>query len=184
MANGTLKVQNIETSSGSGTITLGQSGETIALGATTNNLLTPAFQLYMSADDTGNTDGATVIAELDTAAIDTDNGFDSSTYTYTTQKAGKYFVYAKTTVVCPTADARSHQTFVYKNGSTILSNELQTVNFEINDNAKCSVAQTSGIVDLAVGDTLKLYARMNTSAAVFTVTSGIQETTLGGFKII
>jgi len=33
MANGTLKVQNIETSSGSGTITLGQSGETIALGA-------------------------------------------------------------------------------------------------------------------------------------------------------
>jgi len=33
MANGTLKVQNIETSSGSGTITLGQSGETIALGS-------------------------------------------------------------------------------------------------------------------------------------------------------
>ena len=33
MANGTLKVQNIETSSGSGTITLGQSGETVALGA-------------------------------------------------------------------------------------------------------------------------------------------------------
>jgi len=33
MANGTLKVQNIETSSGSGTITLGQSGETLALGA-------------------------------------------------------------------------------------------------------------------------------------------------------
>jgi hypothetical protein len=33
MANGTLKVSNIETSSGSGTITLGQSGETIALGS-------------------------------------------------------------------------------------------------------------------------------------------------------
>jgi len=33
MANGTLKVQNIETSSGSGTITLGQSGESLALGA-------------------------------------------------------------------------------------------------------------------------------------------------------
>ena len=30
MANGTLKVSNIQTSSGSGTITLGQSGETIA----------------------------------------------------------------------------------------------------------------------------------------------------------
>ena len=31
MANGTLKVSNIETSSGSGTITIGQSGETISI---------------------------------------------------------------------------------------------------------------------------------------------------------
>jgi len=39
MANGTLKVSNIETSSGSGTITLGQSGETISIpsGATISN---------------------------------------------------------------------------------------------------------------------------------------------------
>ena len=49
MANGTLKVSNIQTSSGSGTITLGQSGETIALGATTNNLLTPTFFIIKSA---------------------------------------------------------------------------------------------------------------------------------------
>ena len=34
MANGTLKVSNIQTSSGSGTITLGQSGETITSSAT------------------------------------------------------------------------------------------------------------------------------------------------------
>ena len=34
MANGTLKVENIQTSSGSGTITLGQSGETVNIGAT------------------------------------------------------------------------------------------------------------------------------------------------------
>jgi hypothetical protein len=36
MANGTLKVSNIETSSGSGTITIGQSGETV-----------PAFEAYL-----------------------------------------------------------------------------------------------------------------------------------------
>tara|TARA_R100000655_G_scaffold60053_1_gene98466 strand:- start:295 stop:870 length:576 start_codon:yes stop_codon:yes gene_type:complete len=34
MANGTLKVSNIETSSGSGTITIGQSGETINISGT------------------------------------------------------------------------------------------------------------------------------------------------------
>ena len=39
MADGTLKVGTITTSSGSGTITIGQSGETIA-GEATN---TPAF---------------------------------------------------------------------------------------------------------------------------------------------
>ena len=39
MANGTLKVSNIQTSSGSGTITLGQSGETVNIpsGATITN---------------------------------------------------------------------------------------------------------------------------------------------------
>ena len=39
MADGTLKVGTIVTSSGSGTITLGQSGETITAGSSvTNNL--------------------------------------------------------------------------------------------------------------------------------------------------
>tara|TARA_R100001224_G_scaffold98107_1_gene68386 strand:- start:23 stop:583 length:561 start_codon:yes stop_codon:yes gene_type:complete len=38
MANGTLKVSNIETSSGSGTITLGQSGETVDFSNATTTL--------------------------------------------------------------------------------------------------------------------------------------------------
>ena len=51
MANGTLKVSNIETSSGSGTITLGQSGETITIpsGATVSGAgaNTPSFFAYL-----------------------------------------------------------------------------------------------------------------------------------------
>ena len=48
MANGTLKVQNIETSSGSGTITLGQSGETVEVGSgATNNLGITLFDQWM-----------------------------------------------------------------------------------------------------------------------------------------
>jgi hypothetical protein len=61
MANGTLKVSNIETSSGSGTITIGQSGETITVpsGATINlssatqtgvgGVNTPAFEARLSS---------------------------------------------------------------------------------------------------------------------------------------
>ena len=44
MADGTLKVGTITTSSGSGTITLGQSGETLALGSgVTSEFNQPAF---------------------------------------------------------------------------------------------------------------------------------------------
>ena len=52
MANGTLKVSNIQTSSGSGTITIGQSGETVALGSGASQTLaanTPAFSVYASS---------------------------------------------------------------------------------------------------------------------------------------
>ena len=55
MANGTLKVENIQTSSGSGTITLGQSGETITvptgvtLDTTSATQNRPAFQAGISS---------------------------------------------------------------------------------------------------------------------------------------
>ena len=47
MANGTLKVSNIQTSSGSGTITLGQSGETVDL---SNGTITGITQGVTEAD--------------------------------------------------------------------------------------------------------------------------------------
>ena len=53
MADGTLKVGTITTSSGSGTITLGQSGETITIptGATISGAMTntPAWKMGMSS---------------------------------------------------------------------------------------------------------------------------------------
>ena len=53
MANGTLKVSNIETSSGSGTITLGQSGETvtIASGASQTGIGTTDIDGFFSASN-------------------------------------------------------------------------------------------------------------------------------------
>ena len=85
MANGTLKVSNIETSSGSGTITIGQSGETVtvASGATqtiANN--TPSFRAYMGAAQTISDVTNTVIA-YNTENFDTDSAYDTSTYRFT-----------------------------------------------------------------------------------------------------
>jgi hypothetical protein len=57
MANGTLKVSNIQTSSGSGTITLGQSGETVDFSNATTTLNSamknvPAFKATASSATT------------------------------------------------------------------------------------------------------------------------------------
>jgi len=103
MANGTLKVSNIETSSGSGTITIGQSGETITIpsGATINlsnatqtgvgGENTPAFHAKTTSDisvaNTTNTELVFPSEDFDTAsAYDTSNG------RFTPQTAGKYLI--------------------------------------------------------------------------------------------
>ena len=97
MANGTLKVQNIETSSGSGTITLGQSGETIALGSgVTSKLNQPAFEARRSSNQ-AVTSAQYNKVQFDTEIFDTDGAYDNATnyrFTVPAGKAGKYFIYA------------------------------------------------------------------------------------------
>ena len=151
---------------------------------TTQKINYPAFQAYLSSNQSGLTDSATVLAQLNTTALDTDNAFDTSTYTFTCPVAGKYFVYAKTSLVS-SGTSRETKTYVYKNDSTILSNIMEFIGSPliINDGATWSGAQTSGIVDLAVNDTLKLYGRMNTNSTTWSFVSGITETTLGAYRI-
>ena len=95
MANGTLKVENIQTSSGSGTITLGQSGETIAFGSgVTSKMNQPAFSAYLSSSQSPSNATFTKI-QFDTEVFDTDNCYDNSTnYRFTPTVAGKYQVEA------------------------------------------------------------------------------------------
>ena len=99
MADGILKVGKIQTSSGSGTITIGQSGETISIpsGATQTNIggnNTPAFGAYQSSNQSISNNTETIIT-LDTELYDTDNAFYSNTFTVPSNKSGKYFIYAQ-----------------------------------------------------------------------------------------
>ena len=102
MANGTLKVSNIQTSSGSGTITIGQSGETISVpsGATINlssatqtgvGIDGPSFRAYQSSSQSISNATNTQVT-LDTEDWDTDSAFASNTFTCPSGKAGKYIV--------------------------------------------------------------------------------------------
>jgi len=102
MADGILKVGTITTSSGSGTITLGQSGETVSVpsGATLdmssgtmtlNSSMknTPSFLAYQSSAQSISNAANTTIT-LDTEVYDTDSAFASNTFTVPSGEGGKY----------------------------------------------------------------------------------------------
>jgi len=116
MADGTLKVGTITTSSGSGTITIGQSGETIA-GIATN---TPAFEAYLSSEQSVS-DNTTTKAQPNIELFDTDSAYDnSSTYRFTPQVAGKYLIWG---VIAGYSDGSTYmnvtKSMIYKNGSVV-----------------------------------------------------------------
>ena len=83
MADGTLKVGTITTSSGSGNITIG-SGVTLLSS-------TPAFFAFKnSSSNVTDSVFTTVVCNVET--LDTDNGYNTSTGKYTVPTAGKYSV--------------------------------------------------------------------------------------------
>ena len=125
MANGTLKVENIQTSSGSGTITLGQSGETVTIptGTTVSGAMsnTPAFFAYQS-EGTGQSipSQSWTKVQVEDEIFDTHNCYDNTTnYRFTPNIAGKYLLQAQ-------ANFNVAATFVYhlnirKNGNELYS---------------------------------------------------------------
>jgi hypothetical protein len=119
-----LFVDNIkhQSSQGSGTITLGASGETIALasgaqvsGFTGQNY--PAFEAYLSSAQSLS-DATSTKIQFNTETFDTDNTYDNATnYRFTPTIAGKYFVYSQVRI---TSDANNlYSTYISfkKNGN-------------------------------------------------------------------
>ena len=96
---GTLFVDNIkqQSSQGSGTITIGASGETVALasGVNQSNMLYPSFRVQPSASQNVGDSSFTKL-NYNTEIWDTDSAYDTSAYRFTVPsgKAGKYFMSA------------------------------------------------------------------------------------------
>jgi len=98
----TLEVNKITPSTGT-SITLGDSGDTFTIpsGVTfTNNgtqtgfggVNTPAFRAYQGSQQSISNNTLTTL-NINTENFDTDSAFDTSTYTFTPQVAGKYFIF-------------------------------------------------------------------------------------------
>jgi len=118
MADGTLKVGTITTSSGSGTITLGQSGETVNIpsGTTVSGAVanTPMFLAVPSSNQSVSNTTNTLIT-FGTEVIDTDSAFASNKFTVPTGEGGKYFLYSSVRVN-DMADGKEVQLSFKKNG--------------------------------------------------------------------
>jgi len=127
---GTIKTTNIETITGSGTLTLGQSGETITIpsGCTiTNNgtqtgfggTNTPAFQATITTRQNLSNTTTTKIA-FNSAVIDTDSCFDTSNNRFLPTTAGKYFIGVNLVYYGGAATSLLNcYAFIFKNGSGI-----------------------------------------------------------------
>jgi len=148
-----LFVDNIkhQSSQGSGTITIGASGEAVDLGATAGGTLTnrPAFSVY-KASSQGIANATTTKLQFDTKNFDTDNAFDTSTnyrFTVPSGKAGKY--YLETYISIPNIDDTEFgQVYLSVNGD---GNE-NLIRIHMSGANQFFRQICSAILDLSVGD--------------------------------
>jgi len=154
MADGTLKVGTITTSSGSGSITI-PSGVTLK-----NN--TPAFMAYQSSGSVTISSSTETKVQFDTEVFDTDNTFDNSTnYRWTPGVAGKYWMSAQVLCLAGTDNLTEAEFYIKKNGSTRTKSSF---NFTNNRASVASpIISITDEVDLTT-DYYEIYVSINDSS--------------------
>jgi hypothetical protein len=151
----TIEVNTIKPISGSSTVTLGESGDTIALASGASQTLAvnnPAFSVGRNTTGNTLTTNTFTLVAFNNKSFDTDNAYDTSTYKFTVPsgKAGKYFFVS---TVAMNAAFAYVQLNIYKNGAAVKRGTAIR-----NDASSVTVA---GALDLAVGDYIQIYCRQD-----------------------
>jgi len=188
-----LFVDNIkhQSSQGSGTITLGASGETISVptgasltvpngGLSGQNY--PAFEAYLSANQT-ITDSTATKVEFNTEVYDTNGYYDNATnYRFTPLVSGKYFVYSTLELGSNTnTTLGTIAGYIYKNGANYSS-----IGEVFNDNyIKRSVATLSSVIDMnGTTDYLEMFTYIDVTSGTPTIfIDGARTTKFGAYRI-
>ena len=140
---------------------------------------TPAFEAYLSSDQTV-TSGTTTKITMDTELFDTDSAYDNATnYRFTPQTAGKYYVYATVRGSTSTSSLDLEMTAIYKNGSTYIENQID---FRANDASLAGITVVA-IVDMnGSSDYLECYGRCLGGTTI--KASPTRSSIFGAYKII
>ena len=185
-----LFVDNIkhQSSQGSGTITLGASGETIttATGAKFSGITGqnyPAFEAYGSANLTGVADAVWTKLTMNTEIYDTDSMYDASTnYRFTPTTAGKYYVYGLCSMYSETDYKLNVANLaIYKNGSI-----YKTTNdtFDPSYEAQELSPFIATVIDFnGSSDYVELFARSNVTSGTSTIDIDSLSGVFGAYRI-
>jgi len=196
-----LETNTIDNISGSSTLNLGDTNATnitIDNGVTTldfgtgistvSNMpaafkATPAFEAYLSSDQTGLTDSTYTKVEFDTEQFDTDGTYDNSTnYRFTPAVAGKYFIYAN---VCLQTTGGNELDLgisaIYKNGTL----ERGAILNPQSASMLSSNIPVFGTIDLNTTDYIEIFAYIaRTSSGSRDIKSASERTHFGAYRII
>jgi hypothetical protein len=195
-----VKTDKLSPRTGSGTVTLGTSGDTFSIpsGVTLSNSgtatgfggnNTPAFQANFTTSQTLS-DNVWTKMQANTEDFDTDSAYDNSTnyrFTVPSGEGGKYFLYSRMTIIS-------------SGGSSYILGEqfMQIrVNSETDTTARFFLQEKDyaggyyktltllGITDLAAADTVEFYAKSNvTNGYNSYIANDMRESVVGGYKMI
>jgi|TARA_R100000084_G_C4541616_1_gene95841 Tfp pilus assembly protein FimT len=181
---GTLFVDNIkhQSSQGSGTMTLGASGETIALASGASQTMavnTPSFLAYKTSNQTISNTTFTKVT-FDAEQLDSDSKYDTSNSRFTPTVAGYYFIGAiwRFDTTTNFGDGRF---LLYKNGSSVIQSAIN------NDDANGMTF--SAIIYSDADDYFEMFTRQDSGGNVTinggsTYLSDSTQAQFFGFKII
>jgi len=176
----TLKVDTIQKRTGTGTINVGQSGDTIAMpsvtlttalpvaqGGTGSTTLagaglanTPAFSVKLTSTQTISNSSETKVTHNSTL-FDADSGWDSSNYKYVFPTTGKYLVTHSLRYVSTTAPRLV--SWVRRNGSG--NENLNSVETNPNNSASAPTTGGSFIFSFSAGDYIEHYTFQNSGSS-------------------
>ena len=182
---GTLKTTNIQTITGSGTLTLGTSGETLVLGSgVTSNLNYPAFEAYLGSDQSVSHNTVTKV-QINTEVLDTDNCYDNTTnYRFTPTVAGKYMIYGSVRGSANTnlSNLEKVLTSIYKNGSSYNSSVFR-IDYRNNNGTQASTPFSQVLEFNGSTDYVEIFAQINDTSGNPEIFAGAKSSLFGAYRI-